>query len=325
MTLAIRFDRYGGPEVMQMREQAVGDPGPGQVRVRHHAIGLNFIDVYHRTGLYQQTLPGSLGTEAAGVIEAVGEGVEGFRSGDRVAYCSGPPGAYAQSRLMPSAPLVRLPDDIAFDTAAGAMLKGLTVQYLLRRTRTLQPGDVALFHAAAGGVGLIAGQWARALGVQLIGTAGSDEKCALAQANGFAHVINYVKEDFVARVKELTGGKGVQVVYDSVGRDTWERSLACLQPFGLMVSYGNSSGPVPPVTLTDLAARGSLYVTRPTLMTHLADPAVKQQMADELFAVLRSGQVKIHINQRYRLADAAQAHRDLEGRKTVGSTVLLPQ
>ncbi len=324
MTLAIRFDQFGGPEVLQLREQPVGDPGPGQVRVRHHAIGLNFIDVYHRTGLYQQPLPGSLGSEAAGVVEAVGEDVDGFRPGDRVAYCTGPTGSYSEARVMPAAPLIRLPDDIAFDTAAGAMLKGLTAQYLLRRTKTLQPGDVALFHAAAGGVGLIAGQWARALGVRLIGTAGSAEKCALARANGYAEVIDYGKEDFVARVKELTGGKGVPVVYDSVGRDTWDRSLSCLQPFGLMVSYGNSSGPVPPVTLTDLAARGSLYVTRPTLGTHLADPVVKQQMADELFAVLRSGQVKIHIPQRYRLADAAQAHRDLEARRTVGSTLLLP-
>ena len=324
MTQAIRFDQFGGPEVLQLREQALGDPGPGQVRVRHHAIGLNFIDVYHRTGLYPQPLPGSLGSEAAGVVEAVGEGVDGVQPGDRVAYCSGPTGAYSQARVMPAAPLIKLPDDIAFDTAAGAMLKGLTVQYLLRRTKALQAGDVALFHAAAGGVGLIAGQWARALGVRLIGTAGSPEKRALALANGYAEVIDYTKDDFVARVKELTGGKGVPVVYDSVGRDTWDRSLSCLQPFGLMVSYGNSSGPVPPITLADLAARGSLYVTRPTLGTHLADPAVKRQMADELFAMLRSGQVRIHINQRYRLADAAQAHRDLEARKTVGSTLLLP-
>ena len=323
-THAIRFDQHGGPEVLQWREQELADPGPGQVLLRQEAIGLNFIDVYHRTGLYPQPLPGSLGGEAAGVIEAVGPGVEGFAVGDRVGYCTGAPGAYAQRRVVPVAPLIKLPDDIAFEVAAASLLKGLTAYYLLHRTRALKAGDVALFHAAAGGVGLFAGQMARALGATLIGTAGSAAKCALALENGYAHAIDYVQDDFVARVKDLTAGRGVPVVYDSIGRDTWERSLACLQPFGLMVSFGNASGAVPPIKLTDLAAAGSLYVTRPTLGTHMADPVVKQQMADALFALIRSGQVKIHINQRYPLAEAAQAHRDLEARKTIGSTVLLP-
>ncbi|WP_298293142.1 quinone oxidoreductase [Thiomonas sp.] len=323
-TQVIEIDQFGGPEVLQWRSVELGELGPGQVLLRHEAVGLNFIDVYHRTGLYPQPLPAGLGGEAAGVIEAVGPGVEGFAVGDRVGYCTGTPGAYAQRRIMPVAPLIKLPDDIAFDVAAASLLKGLTAYYLLHRTKALQQGDVALFHAAAGGVGLIAGQMARAMGVRLIGTAGSAEKCRLALDNGYAHVIDYVADDFVARVKQLTGGKGVAVVYDSVGRDTWERSLACLQPFGLMVSFGNASGAVPPIKLTDLAAAGSLYVTRPTLGTHMADPVVKQQMADALFALLRSGQVTVHINQRYALRDAAQAHRDLQARHTSGSTVLLP-
>lgn len=323
-THAIRFDQHGGPEVLQWRAQEVGEPGPGQVLVRQEAVGLNFIDVYHRTGLYPQPLPGSLGGEAAGVIEAVGPGVDGFAVGDRVGYCTGAPGAYAQRRVVPVAPLIKLPDDIAFDVAAASMLKGLTAYYLLHRTKALRAGDVALFHAAAGGVGLIAGQMARALGITLIGTAGTPQKCGLALDNGYAHAIDYAKDDFVARVKALTNGRGVPVVYDSIGRDTWERSLACLQPFGLMVSFGNASGAVPPIKLSDLAAGGSLYVTRPTLGTHMADPVVKQQMANDLFAMLRSGKVTIHINQRYPLADAAQAHRDLESRKTIGSTVLMP-
>ncbi|SCC95322.1 quinone oxidoreductase, NADPH-dependent [Thiomonas sp. X19] len=323
-THAIRIDRTGGPEVLQWQELPLGNPGPGEVRVRHGAVGVNFIDIYHRTGLYPLQFPAGLGLEAAGTVEAVGEGVTSFAPGDRVAYCNGPTGAYAQARVMPARVLVKLPDAIAFDIAAAMMLKGLTAQFLLRRTRKLQAGDVALFHAAAGGVGLIAGQWARALGVQLIGTAGSDEKCRLALQNGYAHCINYRSEDLVSRVKELTGGKGVAVVYDSVGRDTWERSLACLQPFGLMVSFGNASGPVPPVTLTDLAAKGSLYVTRPTLMTHIADRDTLEQMAAELFAVVGSGQVKPLIGQRFALRDAAQAHIALESRATTGSIVLEP-
>ncbi len=324
MTHAIRIERTGGPEVLQWQQVAVGDPGPGEVRVRNVAVGVNFIDVYHRTGLYPLSLPAGIGLEGAGVIEALGDDVREFRVGDRVAYCHGPTGAYAEARVMPARVLVKLPESIAFEIAAAMMLKGLTVQFLLRRTRRLQAGDVALFHAAAGGVGLLAGQWARALGVQLIGTAGSDDKCRLALEHGYAHCINYRTEDLVSRVREITGGKGVSVVYDSVGRDTWERSLGCLQPFGLMVSFGNASGPVPPVTLGDLAARGSLYVTRPTLMTHLAQRDTQLEMAAELFDVVGSGQVSPVIGQRFALREAADAHRALESRSTTGSIVLQP-
>ena len=324
MTHAIRIERTGGPEVLQWQQVEVGEPGPGEVRVRNAAVGVNFIDVYHRTGLYPLQLPAGIGLEAAGVIEAVGSGVDEFRVGDRVAYCHGPTGSYAQARVMPARVLVKLPDGIEFETAAAMMLKGLTAQFLLRRTRRLQPGDVALFHAAAGGVGLLAGQWARSLGVQLIGTAGSEEKCRLALSNGYAHCINYSTEDLVARVKEITGGKGVSVVYDSVGRDTWERSLSCLQPFGMMVSFGNASGPVPPFAIGELATRGSLYVTRPTLMTHLADRATQLEMASELFDVVLSGKVRPLIGQRFALRDAADAHRALESRATTGSIVLQP-
>ncbi len=324
MTHAIRIERTGGPEVLQWQAVQVGAPGPGEVLVRHAAVGVNFIDVYHRSGLYPLQLPSGIGLEGAGVVEAVGAEVGEFAAGDRVAYCHGPLGAYAQSRVMPARVLVKLPQGIEFDTAAAMMLKGLTAQFLLRRTRRLQAGDVALFHAAAGGVGLIAGQWAKALGVRLIGTAGSDDKCRMALHNGYAHCINYRSEELVSRVKELTGGKGVSVVYDSVGRDTWERSLACLQPFGLMVSFGNASGPVPPVTLQDLAARGSLYVTRPTLMTHLADRATQLEMSAELFDMVLSGKVRPHIGQRLALSEAAAAHRALESRATTGSIVLQP-
>lgn len=327
MVKAIRIAEYGGPEVMQMVEVPVGDPGPGQIRIRHHACGLNFIDVYQRTGLYANPLPLVLGMEAAGVVEAVGEGVTHLKAGDRAAYASNPPGAYSQARVMPAMCVVKLPDDIAFDTAAGMMLKGLTAQYLLKKTLPqggLQPGDHVLFHAAAGGVGLLACQWARHLGLQLIGTAGSEEKCELARAHGAAHVVNYRQEDFRARVKDITGGRGVKVVYDSIGKDTFEKSLDCLQPFGLMASFGNASGPVPPFSIGVLAAKGSLYVTRATLFTHLATRESTQAMADELFDVVRSGAVQVRVDQRYRLADVAQAHRDLEQRKTTGSTVLMP-
>ena len=324
MTHAIRIERTGGPEVLQWQQVDVGEPGPGEVRVRNAAVGVNFIDVYHRTGLYPLPLPAGIGLEAAGVIEAVGQGVDEFRVGDRVAYCHGPTGSYAQARVMPARVLVKLPDGIEFETAAAMMLKGLTAQFLLRRTRRLQPGYVALFHAAAGGVGLLAGQWARSLGVQLIGTAGSEEKCRLALSNGYAHCINYSTEDLVARVREITAGKGVSVVYDSVGRDTWERSLNCLQPFGMMVSFGNASGPVPPFAIGELATRGSLYVTRPTLMTHLADRATQLEMASELFDVVLSGKVRPLIGQRFALRDAADAHRALESRATTGSIVLQP-
>ena len=326
MPRAIQITAYGGPEQLQLVDVAVGEPGAGEIRIRHQACGLNFIDVYQRTGLYANPLPLTLGMEGAGIVEAVGEGVTHLEAGDRAAYASNPPGSYSEVRVMPAKTVVRLPDAIAFDTAAGMMLKGLTAQYLLMKTlpvQGLQNGDFVLFHAAAGGVGLIACQWARALGLQLIGTAGSAAKCALAQEHGAAHVIDYSKEDFVARVKDITGGQGVKVVYDSVGKDTWEGSLNCLRPFGLMASFGNASGPVPPFAPGMLGAKGSLYVTRQTLFTHIATREATQAMADDLFAVVQSGEVKIRIAQRYALADVAQAHRELEARTTVGSGVLL--
>ncbi len=324
MTKAIRMSRTGGPEVMEYVDVEVGAPGPGQALVRQHACGLNFVDVYYRDGLYPQSLPAGLGMEGAGVVEAVGAGVTYVHVGDRVAYAAQPPGAYAEARVMAAAMLVKLPDAISFETAAAMMLQGLTVQYLLRRTFPLQGGETILFHAAAGGVGLIACQWARALGVTMIGTVGSDEKAALAKAHGCAHTINYNKENFVARVKEITGGQGVPVVYDSIGKDTFTGSLDCLAPFGMMVSFGSASGPVPPFGLHELAARGSLFITRPTLFTHIAKRAALDEMAADLFGMVESGKVKIEINQRYALQDVAQAHRDLEARKTTGSTILLP-
>ena len=325
MSLAIQIRQNGGPEELQLVEVQVGDPAAGEIRVRHRAIGLNFIDVYQRTGLYPFPMPLQLGMEAAGVVEAVGEGVTHLNVGDRVAYASNPPGSYSTERVMPARCVCRLPEAISFETGAAMMLKGLTAQYLLKKTlpvQGLQRGDAVLFHAAAGGVGLIACQWARALGLELIATAGSDAKCQLALANGAAHAINYSTEDFAARVKEITQGQGVKVVYDSVGKDTWEKSLDCLRPFGLMASFGNASGPVPPFAPASLGGRGSLYVTRQTLFTHIATRASTQAMADELFAVVESGQVKIHIAQRYALRDVQQAHRDLEARKTTGSTIL---
>jgi NADPH2:quinone reductase len=327
MPQAIQITAYGGPEQMGLVDLPVGEPGPGEIRIRHLACGLNFIDVYQRTGLYANPLPLTLGMEGAGIVEAVGEGVTHLQAGDRAAYASNPPGSYSQVRVMPAKTVCRLPDAIDFDTAAGMMLKGLTAQYLLKKTlpvQGLQPGDHVLFHAAAGGVGLIACQWAKALGLQLIGTAGGAAKCALALEHGAAHAIDYTKEDFVARVKEITGGKGVKVVYDSIGKDTFEGSLNCLRPFGLMASFGNASGPVPPFAIGNLGPKGSLYLTRATLFTHIASRESTQAMADDLFAVVGSGQVKIRIDQRYPLAEAAQAHRDLEARKTTGSTVLLP-
>ena len=323
----IRIDQPGGPEAMYLVDMQVGEPGSGEVRIRHHACGLNFIDVYQRAGVYPLPLPLSLGMEAAGVIEAVGEGVTHLQAGDRAAYASNPPGAYSLLRVMPAKCVVKLPDAISFETGAAMMLKGLTAQYLLRRTlpqEGLQRGDFVLFHAAAGGVGLIACQWARELGLRLIGTAGSDEKCALAAENGAAFMINYRTEDFAARVKEITEGKGVKVVYDSVGKDTFEKSLDCLRPFGLMASFGNASGVVPPIAPGVLGAKGSLYLTRQTLFTHIATREATQVMADELFAVVASGAVKIRIDQRYALKDVAQAHRDLEARKTTGCSVLMP-
>ena len=326
-TRAIRIDQPGGPEAMRLVEVPIGEPGPGEIRIRHQACGLNFIDVYHRTGLYPLALPAGLGMEGAGIVEAVGEGVTHLRAGDRAAYASTPPGSYCESRVMPAKCVVRLPNGIDFETAAAMMLKGLTAQYLLKKTLPqggLHPGDFILFHAAAGGVGLIACQWAKALGLQLIGTTGSDEKCALALQNGAAHAINYRREDFVARVKDITGGRGVKVVYDSVGLDTFEKSLDVLQPFGLLANFGNASGKAPPVDLGVLAAKGSLYVTRPTLFTHIATREATQAMSDDLFAVVASGAVKVPVERRYALADVAQAHRDLEARLTTGCSILLP-
>lgn len=325
MSLAVQIQQAGGPEVMQLVDVTVGDPGPGQVRIRHQAVGLNFIDVYQRTGLYALPMPLQLGMEASGIVEAVGEGVTHLQAGDRVAYAGNPPGSYCEVRVMPAFNVCKLPDGIGFDTGAAMMLKGLTAQYLLKKCKPvegLEPGDFVLFHAAAGGVGLIACQWARALGLQLIATAGSDAKCQLALANGAAYAINYRSEDFAARVRDITGGKGVKVVYDSVGKDTWEGSLNCLRPFGLMVSFGNASGPVPPFAPGILGPKGSLYVTRQTLFTHITTREATQAMADDLFAVVGSGQVQIHIDQRFPLAQVQEAHRALEARQTTGCTIL---
>ena len=327
MPLAVQIRQYGGPEQMQLVDLPVGEPGPGEIRIRHHAIGLNYIDVYQRTGLYANPLPLSLGMEGAGIVEAVGDGVTHLQVGDRAAYASNPPGSYSEARVMPARTVCRLPDAISFETGAAMMLKGLTAQYLLKKTlpvEGLQAGDHVLFHAAAGGVGLIACQWARALGLQLIATAGSDAKCQLALDQGAAHAINYRSEDFVARVKHITGGAGVKVVYDSVGKDTWDGSLNCLRPFGLMASFGNASGPAPAFAPGILGAKGSLYVTRQTLFTHIATRASCQAMADDLFAVVQSGAVKIRIDQRFALADVAKAHQALEARDTTGCTILLP-
>jgi len=321
---AIRLTRTGGPEVLDYVDVEVGDPGPGEARVRNHAIGVNFIDIYFRSGLYPLDLPSGLGQEGAGVVEAVGEGVAHVRPGDRVAYAARPNGAYSQLRVMPADVLVRLPDDMSFETGAAMLLQGMTVQYLLKQTYAVQPGDTILFHAAAGGVGLIACQWARALGVNLIGTVGSKEKAVLARQHGAAHVINYNEEDVVQRVLEITNGEKVPVVYDSVGKDTFTRSLDCLRPRGLMVSFGNASGPVPPVSLNELSARGSLYITRPTLQSYAATRAQREAMAADLFQMVAGGRIGVDIHQRFPLADAAQAHIALEGRRTTGKTILLP-
>jgi NADPH2:quinone reductase len=322
---AIHIDQHGGPEQLKLVTVNVGEPGPGEIRIRHHAVGLNFIDVYQRSGLYPMALPVQLGMEGAGVVEAVGEGVTHLQVGDRAAYASQPPGSYCDLRVMPAKCVCKLPDAISFETGAAMMLKGLTAQYLLKRTLPqggLKAGDFVLFHAAAGGVGLIACQWARALGLQLIGTAGSDAKCALAKEHGAAFVINYATEDFTARVKEITGGKGVKVVYDSVGKDTFDKSLDCLAPFGLMASFGNASGPVAPMAPGILGPKGSLFLTRQTLFTHIATRETTQAMADDLFAMVTSGQVQIRVDQRYKLEDVQQAHRDLEARKTTGCSIL---
>ena len=326
MPRAVQIARPGGIDEMKLVDIPVGEPGPGEIRIRHHAIGLNYIDVYQRSGLYPLPMPLTLGMEGAGVVEAVGAGVMHLQPGDRAAYASSPPGSYSEVRVMPALAVCKLPDDISFETGAAMMLKGLTAQYLLRKTlpvEGLQPGDHILWHAAAGGVGLIACQWAKALGYQLIATAGSEEKCQLALDNGAVKAINYRATNFVDKVAEITGGRGVKVVYDSVGKDTWDGSLQCLRPFGLMASFGNASGPVPPFAPVVLAPK-CLYVTRATLFAHIASRERCQEMADDLFNVVRSGQVKIHIEQRFALADVQAAHRALEARQTVGSSVLLP-
>ncbi len=322
MAQTVIIEQYGGPEQLKLVERPVGDPGPGEVRIAHKACGLNFIDVYQRTGLYPMELPLALGMEASGIIEAVGEGVTHLKPGDRAAYAANPPGSYAQARVMPAAQVCPLPDGISFEEGAAMMLKGLTVEYLFHRTTPLQRGDTVLFHAAAGGVGLIACQWARSEGITLIGTAGTDEKCALALEHGATHCINYRDTDWVAQVQDLTQGKGVDVVMDAVGADTFEGSLDSLKPLGMMISFGNASGPVPPFSVGILGQKGSLKITRPTLFTHIADHDACQQMAQHLFSKVLTGDVKIRIDQRFALADVAKAHQALEARQTTGSTVL---
>ncbi|HDR8987105.1 TPA: quinone oxidoreductase [Burkholderia vietnamiensis] len=324
MPKAIRYDQPGGPEVMKWVDVEVGEPKAGEVRIRQHAVGLNYIDVYFRTGLYPQPLPGGLGMEAAGEVTAVGEGVSALKAGDRVAYVGQPPGAYAQERVMPAERLVKLPDAIGYDDAASVMLQGLTAHYLLRRTYPVKAGDTILIHAAAGGVGLLVCQWAKALGATVIGTVGSDEKAALASAHGCDHPIVYTRENFTQRVKEITNGAGVPVVYDSIGKDTYIGSLDCLAPLGYFVSFGNASGPLPPIDSKDFSSRGSLFFTRPTLFSYIAKRADLEAAAAELFDVILSGKVKTSINQRYPLAEVGRAHADLESRKTTGSTVLVP-
>ncbi len=323
MAHAIRVHQHGGSDALKYESIEVGAPGAGQIKLKQHAIGVNFIDVYQRTGLYPQTLPFSPGNEGAGEVTAIGEGVTDLKVGDRVAY-AGAIGAYATERIAPAAQMVKLPDSISYETGAAMMLQGMTVQYLLRRTYKIDKNTTLLFHAAAGGIGLIACQWAKHLGAMLIGTAGSDEKCALAKSAGAAHVINYKTENFVERVKEITGGKKCDVVYDSIGKDTFPASLDCLKPLGLFVTFGNASGPIDAFNAGILAAKGSLYMTRPTLGTYTATRADLVATANDLFEVVGSGAVKINVNHKYALKDAAQAHDDLEGRKTTGSIILLP-
>jgi NADPH2:quinone reductase len=322
MSKAIRIQKNGGPEVMEYVDVEVGAPGPGEAQVRHQAIGVNFIDCYFRSGLYPMALPSGLGQEGAGDVVAVGAGVTDVKVGDRVAYAGGAAGSYSEIRNMPASRLVKLPGKVSYETGAAMMLKGMTVQYLFRRTYKLQKGQTILFHAAAGGVGLIAMQWAKALGVTVIGTVGSPEKAALARKYGADHVILYKQENIVERVREITKGAMVPVVYDSVGKDTFSASIDCLQPFGLMVSFGNASGPVPPMPLT--ALKSTLYITRPSLAPHTEKRENLIEIAGDLMKMVSSGKVSIEIDQRYKLADVVQAHRDLEGRKTTGSTVLLP-
>jgi len=323
MPKAIQIHKAGGPEVLQWGDVTVGDPGPGEARVRHHAVGLNYTDVYYRMGLYPLPYPSGLGLEASGTVEAVGAGVGNVKPGDRVAYANPPVGAYCEVRNIPADRLLNLPDNISFEQAAAMMLQGMTVQYLIKRTYKVQPGDTVVWHAAAGGVGLIACQWLAALGVTTIGTVGSGEKARLAKAHGCHHVIDYSRENFLERVKEITKGAGVPVVYDSVGKDTFDRSIECLRRFGMMVSFGNASGPVPPINFAKVL-KGSLFLTRPSLMQYTARREDLVAAARDLFDIVLSGKVKIEVNQRYPLREAAQAHRDLEARKTTGSTILLP-
>jgi len=324
MTKGIILESFGAASVMKWRDITVGKPKKGEARVRHTAVGLNFIDVYQRTGLYPLPTPTSIGLEGAGVVEAIGPGVKEVKVGDRVAYAGGPAGAYVEERNMPAAKLVKIPDGVSDETAAAMMLQGMTVEYLIRRTFPVKKGMTVLWHAAAGGVGLIAGQWLNALGVTSIGTVGSPAKAKLAKSHGFTHVIDYSKKDFVKEVARLTKKEGVPVVYDSVGKTTWEGSLDCLQRRGTMVSFGNASGPVAPVMPVILAQKGSLFLTRPTLMDYTATRPDLVKCAGALFKMVKSGAVKIEINQTYKLKDAAKAHRDLEGRKTTGSTILIP-
>jgi len=323
MAKAVRYHKQGGPEVLQLDDVQVGDPGPGQVRLRHTAIGVNFVDTYQRSGLYPMQVPAVAGNEAAGVVDAVGPGVKDLKKGDRVAY-TGLPGSYCEARIAPAERMVKVPKGISDEQAASMMLKGMTVHYLIFSTYKVKKGETVLWHAAAGGVGLIACQWLKKLGVTTIGTVGSDDKAKLAKAHGCHHVINYSTENFAERVKAITKDKKLPVVYDAVGKSTWDGSLDCLRPRGLMVSFGNASGPVPPVNLGILSTKGSLYVTRPTLATYIASRADLLKRSKELFDVVKSGKVKIETTAKYKLADAAQAHRDLEGRKTTGSVVLIP-
>ncbi|MCC1492028.1 quinone oxidoreductase [Cognatishimia sp. F0-27] len=322
MAKTVIIEETGGPEVLKVVERPVGAPGPGEIRIRHKACGLNFIDTYQRSGLYPMELPHALGREASGIVEAVGEGVTHLKPGDRAAYAGSPAGAYAEARVMPASEVCPLPEAISFEEGAAMMLKGMTVQYLFHRTTPLKAGDTVLFHAAAGGVGLIACQWAKSEGITLIGTAGTDEKCALALEHGAAHCINYKTEDWVAKVRELTGGVGVDVVMDAVGKDTFEGSLDCLRPLGMMISFGNASGAVEPFSVNLLAAKGSLKITRPTLFTHTSDHETCQAMARMLFDKVESGAVKIRIDQRFPLDQVADAHRALEARQTTGQTIL---
>ncbi|MGL1835012.1 quinone oxidoreductase family protein [Rhodocyclaceae bacterium SMB388] len=324
MPNAIRIHRTGGPEVLTWEAVTLDPPGEGEVQLRHEAIGLNYIDTYHRAGMYPLQLPSGIGLEGAGVVEALGSGITDLRVGDRVAYAGGPIGAYAEVRNMPADRLLKLPQAISSEEGAAMMLQGLTAQYLLRRTYRVQPGDTILIHAAAGGVGLIVCQWAKALGATVIGTVGSDEKAALASAHGCDHPIVYTREDFTERVKAITSGAGVAVVYDSIGKETFMASLDCLRPMGMMVLFGAASGAVPPVDLQVLAQKGSLFVTRPTLFTYVAKRPDLVEMAEDLFGMVESGKVRINVNQRYPLREAARAHADLEARRTTGSTILLP-